>query len=96
MQDKKKRHNTTHRGHTQTPHDIDTAQHDTTHTQQVLRDNLFLHEASNSPTNEGPRPRTPALRVSVFLPKKLGGRVIIVIVIGREMKRERERDRERS
>ena len=73
-------------------HTTHTTQHTTT--QQVHLDNLFLHEASCSPTNEGPRPTHSGPQSKCFLHRELSGRVIIVIVIGREMKRERERQRE--
>ena len=83
-------HNTTTPPHHTTPQH-NTPQHTT---QQVHLDNLFQHEASNSPTNEGPAPTHSGPQSKCFLHKELSGRVITVIVTGREMKRERETDRQ--
>ena len=60
-------------------------------TQQVHQDNLFLHQASNSPTNEGPRPTHSGPQGKWLLHRELSGRVIIVTVIGRDEQRERDR-----
>ena len=63
--------------------------HHTTHAiQQVHLDTLFLHEASNSPDDEGPRPTDSGPQGKCFLHWELSGQVIIVIVIGRDEKRE--------
>ena len=64
---------------------------DTQHTLHL--NNLFLHEASNSPTNEGPRPTHSGPQGKCFLTRELSGRGIIVIV---SKKRDEKRETERS
>ena len=50
-------------------------------TQQVHLDNFFLHEASNSPANEGPKPAHSGPQGKCFRHRELSGRVIIVIAL---------------
>ena len=75
-------HHTTHnrRRHSHSHSHSHTATHQHNTTQQVHLDNLFLHEAGNSPTNEGPRPTHSGPQSKCFLHRELIGRVIIVIV----------------
>ena len=67
---------------------IHTPHHTTHEIQQVHLDTLFLHEASNSPADGGPRPTHSGPQGECFLHTELSRQVIIVIVIGRDEKRE--------
>ena len=58
---------------------------------------FFLHDASNSPTNDGPRPTHSGPQGQCFLHRELSGRMVIVIEERAERRvRDDERKREKK